>query len=698
MRPADPPTPHLLLVGGGHAHVQVLRRHRERPFAARLSIALDHPESVYSGMVPGFVAGQYSAADLTIDVWALARTAAVRVIDAAALRVDVDASQVTFADRASVSFDLLSIDIGSTVAGLDLPGVRAHALSTRPIAGFVHAVDARLSATGPGPIAVVGAGAAGFELAHCLRARTKRDVVLVSLAPLAACRPGVAFIQGRVVEVTAEGPILDTGDHVAAALTVWATGAAALPLAEASGLPHEAGYLRVGPTLQVEGLGHIFAVGDCAHLLDRRGVPLPKAGVYAVREGPVLCTNLDAVLTSTQLSAYRPQKDFLALLNFGDGTARGHRFGLTFEGRWVWELKDHIDRRFMAMFQVLDKHDRPSGMAMPLDDDMACGGCAAKVGPRELHAAIAGLPPAPADPSVELGLAAADDAAVVRLPGGDRLGLTIDAFTAFCDDPYTVGRVAAVNAANDLFVKGITPRWALAVVGVPDEPGLLDEVMAGMRRGLDELGISLVGGHSLRSDQLSVGLSITGLAGRADLNGVPQPGDALVLTRGLGTGVLMRANAMGRTRGRWVRDAQRWMCRSHRDAATVLHDRGIFVATDVTGFGLYGHLATLLRRTEGVGAEIEVTALPLHRGVGPLFVQGVRSTFHAQNVRGTPVAGPGLAHPLAEIGFDPQTAGPLLIAVPAGRLQELLAALAEAGEPASRIGRFTEGPSRVYLV
>ena len=705
--------PHVVLIGGGHSHVQVLRRHRERPFRARLSIVLDQPESVYSGMVPGFVAGNYAAADLTIDVWALARTADVRIVDGLALKVDTERARIEVEGRRTVSFDTVSIDIGSTVAGLTLKGVREHALATRPIARFVEQLDVRLASLSPGddqPILVVGAGAAGFELAYCLNARTGRPVIVISepspailhVAParLQARRPGVTFRQGRVEEVTHRGVVLESHEEIPGALVVWAAGAAPLPLGEASGVPCVGGYIEAGPTLQVAGRPNVFAVGDCAHFLQThgsgRGNPLPKAGVYAVRMGPFLCDNLEARLSGTDLRPFVPQRDFLSLLNLGDGTAVGRRSGVRVEGKWVWRLKDRIDRRFMQMFQVVDLTGQPLGMAGAGDDEMECGGCAAKVGATELHRALSALPPIPADATVELGLETADDAAVVRTPGGDRLGLSVDAFTAFCDDPWVVGRVATVNALNDLYVKGITPRWAMATVAVPDVPGVLDEVMAGVRRGLDDLGISLIGGHTLRCDELCVGLAVTGTLDRPLSSGRLYDDDVFVLTRGLGSGVLLRANAMGRARGVWVHEALRWMMRSHREASRVLAGLDVQAATDVTGFGLYGHLAALLARSGAVGgpcgAEIEVAELPLFPGASALFGQGVRSTFHVQNERSVSVSGPGVAHSLSGLGYDPQTAGPLLFAVPAHRLATVLAALAAEGEPARRIGGVVPAP------
>ncbi|MFN7142637.1 MAG: selenide, water dikinase SelD, partial [Myxococcota bacterium] len=396
--------------------------------------------------------------------------------------------------------------------------------------------------------------------------------------------------------------------------------------------------------------------------------------------------------------AYRPQRGFLTLLNLGDGTAIGAKGPFSFEGAWVWRWKDRIDRRFMAMFQSLAPDDTPT--FPPMDRAMVCGGCAAKVGPGELSRALARLD-VPTDPTVELGLTRPDDAAVVRLPGGDRVGLTIDAFTAFRDDPWLVGRVAAVNALNDLYAKGMTPRWALALVGIPDDGATeetLYQVMHGARVTLDAAGVTLVGGHSLQTDALQVGFSVTGLAdGPLRTLGGLVPGQSLVLTRPLGTGVLFYAHAAGRARSAWIRDAEARLVRTHGAAAEVAARFGATAATDVTGFGLAGHLAEMTRES-GVGAEISLAALPILPGAETLVTQGVRSTFHDQNAHARRSLAGITEGPRVELLFDPQTAGGLLFGAP-GDGAGVVAALHAAGEPdAVVIGRVVAGPPGIRVL
>ncbi|MHC4831438.1 MAG: FAD-dependent oxidoreductase [Planctomycetota bacterium] len=378
----------LVFIGGGHTHVQVLKRWAEEPVpGVNLTVVLDRPVAVYSGMVPGFVAGDYEANELEIDVRPLADLAGARLILEAATRIDAAGRCVVTEGDRTVPYDLLSINVGSTVRGLDLEGVKEHTLPTRPIGRFVELVAERVqlgagaaaeAPAEPGEasdalgVVIVGAGAGGVELAFTLRARILRatgvppavtivagsdDVLpgaphrVVKRARRELIRLGVMLRLGeRVTRVTEDAVHLESGDCLPQDLAVWVTGASAHPFLEASGLPTvRGGFVRVRSTLQVEGLDDVFAAGDCAFLVDHPWVP--RAGVYAVREGPILDHNIRAKLAGEPLRVYTPQRDFLSLLNVGDGRAIGSKWGFAFAGRWVFRLKDRIDRAFVRRFQ-----------------------------------------------------------------------------------------------------------------------------------------------------------------------------------------------------------------------------------------------------------------------------------------------------------------------------------------------------------
>ena len=364
----------VVLIGGGHAHVQVLRRWiTDPPPRARVTVVLDRPRAVYSGMVPGFVAGDHPLHALEIDVSALARRAAAHVVAAPATAIDPGARRITLGSGAILAYDVASLDVGATVRGLDLPGVRAHALPTRPIREWVDRLDARLAALPRGAgarVVVVGAGAAGIELGFTLHARLSGNGVWPQVTVLAggarilpgsaagvarrvqreAMRRGIVVRTGaRVVAVERDAVVLED-DRFAADVVVWATGAAPFPWLATAPLAHDPqGFVRVRPTLQTVGHDDLFAVGDCASI---DGAPwVRKAGVYAVREGPIVEANLRAWVAGTPLVAFAPQRHILSLLHLGDRRALATKWGLVATGRWVWRWKRWLDARFVRRFR-----------------------------------------------------------------------------------------------------------------------------------------------------------------------------------------------------------------------------------------------------------------------------------------------------------------------------------------------------------
>lgn len=370
----------LVLVGGGHAHVEVLRRLAlHRPPHTHVTVILDTPVAVYSGMVPGFVAGRYRLDEIGINVLPLARRAGANVVLARAVRVDSSARYVHVAELPPVPYDLASFDVGSTVAGAKLPGIAAHALPTRPIGQFVLRVEALVEGARSRRcqefrVVVAGGGSAGVELAFTIWQRlygegnsSVRVTLVTDARELLAGFPNglaarvhrhadrrdIAIVPGRrIVGADSARLLLDDGATLPCDGLVWATGAAGHPLFAQSDLPTDArGFVQTRGTLQVAGADDLFAVGDCAAMLDHPA--LPKAGVYAVRQGPYLAANLLATLSGRRLRRYHPQTDFLTLLTLGDGAALGAKWGFSFEGRWVGVLKDRIDRRFVRRFQVL---------------------------------------------------------------------------------------------------------------------------------------------------------------------------------------------------------------------------------------------------------------------------------------------------------------------------------------------------------
>jgi pyridine nucleotide-disulfide oxidoreductase family protein len=365
---------HLFLLGGGHAHVFVLDSLARRP-VADLSVTMLTPSArqLYSGMLPGWIAGHYRLDECAIPLDILCRRAGVRLIFGAARRLDPERKLVLCEDGRQFAFDLLSIDTGSASGSQHIPGSAQHALPIRPLENFVTTLErmlamARLEAQTR--IAIVGAGAGGVEIAlaldyrlrrECLRDRSTIELIAASTGPLPglprslqrACRELFAArdigwtAEGRVAEVLRDGMLLADGRRIASSCVLLATGSAAPGWPAASGLAtDEAGYIAVNGSLQSISHGDIFAAGDVAAL----PTPPAKSGVYAVRAGPPLAENLRRALRGRPLRRWRPQTRALYLLSTGGQHALGAWGPFGFRGDWVWRWKDRIDRGFIRHF------------------------------------------------------------------------------------------------------------------------------------------------------------------------------------------------------------------------------------------------------------------------------------------------------------------------------------------------------------
>ena len=704
----------LVLVGGGHAHVHVLRSFGMRPMpGVRLSLVAREIETPYSGMLPGYVAGHYTLDECHIDLAPLARFARARLIHAEAIGLDRDRRQVMLAGRPGIRFDVVSFNVGAT-PNLSIPGAAEHAIPVKPIPLFAarwEALKTRVEASPrPVAIAVVGGGAGGVELALAVRHRLgdKARVSLVTKGRLMAShaprtrallhqalvdRGVVCREETEVATVEPQALVLAGGERLQADEILWVTEAAAPGWLAATGLTiDDQGFLALADTLRSIDDAEVFAAGDAATVLAH---PRPKAGVFAVRQGPPLAENLRRALAGRPLRPFVPQRQFLSLIGTGDGRAVGSRGEFALEGAWLWRLKEWIDRRWMEGYTELPAM---TPVPMPAPEEMRCGGCGAKVGATTLSRALARLPRRPPRDGVLLGLADRDDAAAISVPDGQALLQSTDFFRALVDDPYLFGRIAAIHALGDLHAKGALPHSALALAVVPYAPPEqveedLAQMLAGAEAALAEAGAALIGGHSSEGVELALGLTVNGIAAPEAIlrKGGAQPGDVLVLTKPLGTGVLFAAAMQGRARGRWLAAALASMTRSLGSTSRILQDHGARAMTDVTGFGLIGH-AHEMAEAGRVGLSLDPAALPALDGALALLAQGFASTLAPENQRARQALaddGGWAATPEFELLFDPQTAGGLLAAMPADRAETCLAGLRRLGETASVVGTVT---------
>lgn len=718
MRHAGPVRKRLVLIGGGHSHVFVLASLAMRPepgvSATLIARELDAP---YSGMLPGYVAGHYTLEECHIDLVRLAQRAGVRVVHGEAIGLDRENRRVVLKGRPPIGYDVASIDTGITPSLGDIRGADQHAIAVKPVSAFApkwqHLLARALKPDGPRRIAVIGTGAAGFELVLSMRYRILADAGSAGIdgrdfsftiigsggvLPTHNARAqriarrvlddnGVAVIErDSVVAVTASEIVMASGRRLATDAVLVTTKAAPPAWFARSGLPRDAGgFVAVKPTLQLLDDDDVFAAGDCAAVLEH---PREKAGVFAVRQGPPLTENIRFRCRGEAAQPFVPQRQFLTLLALGEKSAIAARGPFTAWGAWAWRWKDRIDREFMDRFNMLGGAD---GME-DADEALRCAGCAAKIGPVTLERALGRLPQPPAGLAVR-DLAPKDDAAVLDL-GGTALRLeTADFFRSIWPEPYVMGEIAAAHAMSDVFAKGGTPDHALAVAVLPESaPHIAEDdlfqLMSGARALFDAEGVALVGGHSGEGPELSVGFFVSGAvtAERLWRKSGLRPGDRLILTKPVGTGILFAAWMRGLARAREIGTALAVMRQSNGAAARALLGAAVNAATDVTGFGLAGHLIEMLEAS-GCRAEIDMTRLPLLDGVKRLAALGIGSTLLPENLRLADRLG-GLAVDAATLAilFDPQTSGGLLIGMPASAVEASLGRLRAAGVAATEIG------------
>lgn len=738
----------------------------------------DHWEATYSGMLPGVLAGDYSADQMTIDLVQLLSVAGVTWFNDELMSVDREQRQLLFRSGRRQSYDLLSVGIGSRP---ELPpqsvgpdGESIPVVGIKPMQDFLSRLDdavrvaqQRQAGSAVLRIDIVGGGLGSVEVALCLPHFLNRmglgapdyRIRLISGAsePPVGCaastrrriqramdRAGIELIGGcHLSEVVGAELRLREGRAIDSDLVVFLGAGRAAAATGLFDLPKDdRGCLLTDATLTTLGDTRIWAGGDCGTI---EGINLPKAGVYAVRQGPVMWDNLTRWARGEVLQPYQPQRDFLKLVNIGGERAIAEYRGWSWEGHWMWRWKDRIDTKFMRMYQTLAARMRGTEMRVsgPAGDipeshatPMRCLGCGSKIAADSLRAVLKTLsetaePPSgnkhAVGPSFELSHASDD---VVLLPSLEpmaepqqrsplnrtdgaapatrteaRWAMSVDAFPTPLPDPWLSGRLATIHALSDLWASGIEPRGALATVEIPfgsrrAQQEILYQLMAGISKELQLHRVDLLGGHSLEGPRLSIALTVMGLAAEGRVPAPKQgarPGDALVLTKGLGTGVALAAYMQGACPAGTYRAALESMMTDNAVALKFLQSCSVHAMTDVTGFGLLGHLHEMVgQNTVGSPAcTIEIFADALRdaafAGVAQLFQEGWKSTMHDNNLDfldGAEGINPDSLE--AALALDPQTSGGLLMAIPAEEVNRCVSLGQAIGVPVRVLGSVKE--------
>jgi len=703
----------LRLIGGGHSHVAVIKQLGMRPISGIRTTLISHDtHTPYSGMLPGLIAGHYSFEDCHIDLRKLCQWAGIQFIRSEVMHLNPIVKKIVCHHYPSLRYDLLSINTGSQPALNTIKGAINHGHAVKPVKQFLKNWCQWLATIATSKavqhIVVVGGGAAGVEIVLAMHYRLHEETSINARFTLICADKSIlsshnqrvqAFFQRHmcslditiindkhVISISENQLLLDNNETLDYDFTAWAINAGAQSWPLESGLQCDSkGFIQVDQYLRSISHPDIFAVGDSAAFTP---TPLPKAGVYAVRQGPILAKNIYATFKQHALKPFKPQQRFLSLLTIGGRYAVASKGFFFASGKWVWYWKNHIDRAFMARFSptpmaVTNSANNANNIAM------RCGGCGAKVSNNILKNVLAELN---IQPNKDIVNTLGDDAAIINPPPGMQWLQSVDFFRSFIDDPYLLGQIAANHSLGDIYAMGGTPHSALATAIIPYSlPSMMQEtllhIMQGVLNILNDENTVLIGGHSGEGPEIAIGLTVNGTLapGSALTKSGLKPGDHLILTKPIGSGVLLAANMAARCQGTWLDQAIAYMLQSNRAAAKILRAAAAHSCTDITGFGLLGHLQEMLVASH-CSASIALDGIPLMNGAKSCSLQGVQSTLFAANEASSQCQNYTGQHPCYALLFDPQTAGGLLAGVPSHHTDECLQALKNAGYTAAQIG------------
>lgn len=735
----------LVLIGAGHSHLYVLKKLITSPLKDyNVFLITNHPFSTYSGMIPEAIVGQYS--NYALDVRPLAHLAGVTFIQAEAESINSVTQYIELSKSyPPLMYDMCSVNIGSTVS-IDIPRDNSPFIPTRPINNFIPTLEKTISKINLKDeinLTVVGSGIAGIELAFCTQERLKKIcnknliINIIDKSPnpfqtsqftkilkkelqslhiqlftgykpesiknntlfLKKLNPCLKKDTLKKAEQNSENKAQElqntkgnnfiNSDYLIMPfdILIWATGAAPPDLLLNSNIPkNKDGFASVNTFLQSTGHENLFFSGDCCHF-ER---PLPKAGVYAVRQGPVLFENLKRIATRKKLHPYKPQKDFLQLVNLGNGKAIAQKFGFAGKGPIFWKLKNCIDKKFISEFQVLNTKAQLTEKfkTMSLQTmNMPCGGCASKLSAKSLYKILQNTKKedvaiSPLDKNLLSNAHLKEPTRKLSLVSN------IDGFKPFHKDLFFVAQVAALNALSDFWAKGLTPIQGLASIHLEEtQVSELSWIMEGIKNIFSQHSVHFAGGHTTVGSETLLNISVNGVMETSQkwmsLNNI-KSGFDLILTKPLGTGVLLYLDMRGHLPSNWATPLRESLLLPNKTASDIALKHKVPAATDITGFGLAGHLLEMIEDKD-LSIEIDLKNLPLLEGTDISLKRGYRSTFHPHNLNFKKQIQTHQKD--IDILFDPQTSGGLVLAAEPDQTQNILKDLIDSGHVAQVIGR-----------
>lgn len=707
----------LVLVGGGHSQIAVLKQFGMNPIPGlRITMINNFISSSYSGMLPGYIAGTFTKEDTQIDLLKLCSFANSRLIIDRVIGLNSEKKYISLQNRTPIYYDTLSINTGGEPELNSIVGAKKYGVPIKPISNLIQVFEnmkSKINKYKNINFVIIGGGAGGIEIALSIKnylnnqkTLIEKQVTLISksknligghsaLAKLNATN----FLIENNINLISDNPVIEIGNNfvktkrgtkIKSDFSVLVTSITAPKWISQSDLTlSDDGFIEVNNFLQSSN-ENIFASGDVCSI---KGKNLVKSGVYAVRQGTILSKNLRARILKLRYTSYKPQKTFLSLIGDGKSKAIFSWGPFSFKSKWSWMLKKFIDENFIKKYNVLPPMEMKSLKPHPNlitekdfgDPSLAkikCLGCGAKAQWLSLEEAIKAVNAFQTVSNIDI----TNDVSVIQAPLGMEIVQSVDLISSIINDPYDLSRIAALHSISDIITAGAKPHSAEAIFIIP--PGLkktqtrlISELIGGASKVFLDHNMKLNGGHTSEGTDLQVGFAITGFRPKTFKLKKPKVGNRLILTKPLGVGIILAAHMRGKSKPDEYQNVINAMLSSNQIAGEILLNNHITLVTDVTGFGLARHTLNL---TQPFGARFNLSKIPVLDGVYRILQNGIVSSLSDANRKASGFD--VFSDYKNQIIFDPQTGGGLLAIIEKESEKKILNQLKSQNIKASIIG------------
>ncbi len=715
-----PPKNRIVLVGGGHSHCVFLKMWAMKEVKLPLDIVLINPSAFtpYTGMLPGLISGDYRRKDAYVDLVKLCNASGVRLLIGSVEKINPYRKSLVIKGRPEITFDVVSIDVGIKSLAENFLSKSETLISAKPMGELYEKWKEFLSQVHKNnkkAVTIVGGGLGGVELAFAVKEALEKNqsphnITIIDKGKILKrettklCKKLTKLLMAKEIKIIENINILSLNDNkillssktsIHSDFTIMTAGSHPYSWIEESGIPCKNGFVVVDSYLKSPKFPFLYAAGDCAHI---DSTPREKAGVFAVRAGPYLFHNITSSFGNRTFRKFYPQRRHLKLISIGKRKAISSGRGFQLSGSAIWHWKNFIDKKFMKGFSKL----KPMGQKKKSEiipeesqNQMICGGCGSKIGQELLNEAISKISNVKNKNIIN---SIGDDAAIIR-NGLSKQIITTDHLKAFTKDPWLMSRISIVHSLGDIWAMGSRPNFALLNIILPEasksiQGNWLEEIIDAANYTFLNEDISLIGGHTTQGAELTIGVTLLG-----DMDNKPTEisnakiGDKIILTKPIGTGVILAGEMQGLTPGHHLMNALSWMQKSHGSLPEIA--RKCNALTDVTGFGLIGHLMNICEAS-CVSATISINKIPLLNGSIELVKNGVKSTLFPENKSKNKNVHI-VEDPALDLLFDPQTSGGMLISAPNKNVGIIQSHLTKSGLLSSVIGELVQGKPSIFI-